>query len=172
MSARLRPVQLSIRAALAAGLAVALAELLQLRHPLYALVAAVIVTDLSPAATRRLGLQRLAGTVLGATTGGALSQLLPPGAWAIGLAILTAMLLGELLHLEGGARMTGYVCGIVVLEHGSHPWSYALDRTIETVLGIAVALAVSAVPKLVRVDEAEERAEESERTRTPSDDAP
>jgi uncharacterized membrane protein YgaE (UPF0421/DUF939 family) len=49
-----------------AGLAVAIAELLRLQYPLYALIGAVIVSDLSPSQTRQLGLRRLAGSALGA----------------------------------------------------------------------------------------------------------
>lgn len=42
---------------------------------------------------------------------------------------------------------------IYALEHHASPWSYALFRLIETVLGIAVAVLVSLVPKLIRTDE-------------------
>jgi uncharacterized membrane protein YgaE (UPF0421/DUF939 family) len=144
--------QLSIRAALSAGLAVAIAELLRLEYPLYALIGAVIVSDLSPSQTRQLGLRRLAGSALGAAVGAAISYLLPSVPWAIGLSVLVGMFLSHLLHLQGAAKLTGYVCGIVVLGHGGHAWSYALYRLTETILGIGMAVVVSLVPKLIPID--------------------
>ena len=144
--------QLSFRAAVSAGLAVAIAQLLHLQYPLYALVGAVIVTDLSPLQTRQLGLQRLAGTVLGAVIGAAIIHVLPPGPLTIGFSILSAMFLSYILRLRGAAKITGYICGIVMLEHQGHQWSYAFFRLIETVLGIGVALLVSFVPKMLSID--------------------
>ena len=149
--------QLSIRAAVSAGLAVAIAQFLELQYPLYALVGAVIVTDLSPLQTRQLGLQRLAGTVLGAGVGAAISHVLPPGPVTIGFSILLAMFLSYILRLRGAAKITGYVCGIVMLEHQGHQWSYALLRLIETIIGIGVALLVSFVPKLISIDKSRQR---------------
>jgi uncharacterized membrane protein YgaE (UPF0421/DUF939 family) len=145
--------QLSSRAALAAGVAVEIARLLHLHYPIYALIGAVIVTDLSPVQTQRLALRRLAGTLVGAIVGATFSQFLQPGSTVIGVSIFVAMMLSSLFRLQAAATVAGYVCGIVVLDHGSHPWTYALDRLVETVLGIGVAVLVSFVPKLIRVEE-------------------
>jgi uncharacterized membrane protein YgaE (UPF0421/DUF939 family) len=147
--------QLCTRAAASAGLAVAIAQFLNLQYPVYALLAAVIVMDLSPSKTLQLALQRLGGTVLGATVGASLSFVLPPGPLAVGFSILAAMLLSYVVRLQAAAKLAGYVCGIVVLAHGAHPWSYALYRLIETFLGIGMAVLVSLVPKLMGVEERE-----------------
>jgi uncharacterized membrane protein YgaE (UPF0421/DUF939 family) len=144
--------QLCARAASAAGLAVLTAQLLGLEHPVYALLAAVIVMDLSPSKTLQLSSQRAAGTVVGATVGAVLSYVLPPGPLAIGVSILVAMLLSYAARMPAAAKLAGFVCGIVVLAHGDHPWSYALYRLIETCLGVGMAVLVSVVPKLMRVE--------------------
>lgn len=149
----IKGMQLSLRAAVGASLSLAVAYLLGLEYPLYAFIAAVIVTDLLPSQTRQLGLKRIVATVVGAVCGAVLSPLLPPDPWAIGLGVLAAMLLSNLLLADDGAKVAGYICGIVLLDHGAEPWSYAFYRFIETMLGIIVAVSISMVPKLIRVDE-------------------
>ena len=148
-------IQLSVRAAVSAGLAVGIAQFLELQYPIYALIAAVIVIDLSPVKTRQLALQRLIGTLLGATVGAALSYVLPAGPLAIMISILAAMLLTYVARVPAAAKLAGYVCGIVILSHGANPWSYALYRVVETFLGLAMAVLVSLVPKLMRVETAD-----------------
>lgn len=157
ISTHIAPLQLAIRAAAGAGTAVGMAHLLQLQYPLYALIGAVIVTDLSPAQTRRLASRRLAGTVVGATVGASFSAFVLPGAVAIAASILAAMFLSHLFRLQAAATVAGYVCGIVVLDHGAHPWIYAGHRVVETVLGIGVAVIISVVPKLIRAETGERR---------------
>src|SRR5213075_503338 len=61
--------QLSLRAAVAAGLALVAAQLLRLEHPLYAMLSAVIVTDLVPSQTPKLALPWLAGTLVASAIG-------------------------------------------------------------------------------------------------------
>jgi hypothetical protein len=97
--------------------ATAVAQILRLPFPLYAMIAAVIVTELTPSQTRKLGMRRLVGTVLGAIFGATLSPLLQNAPWAIALSIMAAMLITHLLRLQDAAKMAGYVCAIVLLNH-------------------------------------------------------
>src|SRR5580765_5034379 len=87
--------QVSIRAGTAAALSVVVAHLLGLEFPLYALIAAIIVTDLSAQRTRQLGLQRLIGTIMGAAFGAVVStganHLAHVGPLTIAIGVFAAM---------------------------------------------------------------------------------
>jgi uncharacterized membrane protein YgaE (UPF0421/DUF939 family) len=145
--------QLALRAGVAAGLSIAIAQFFKLEYPIYAFIAAVIVTDLNPTRSGQLGLIRLVATVVGALLGAALSAAFPPGPATVGVGIVLAMLACHLVRAPEGARVAGYICGLVVFEHASDPLHYAFFRFIETVLGVLIAWAVSYVPKLIRMEQ-------------------
>lgn len=151
-TALLPGIQLSIRASVAATGALAVGDLLGLPFPLYSLIAAVVVLDLSPEKTRRLGVQRTVGSVLGAVVGAAVSAWLPPTIWAIGGGVFAAMILATVLRLSDSARVAGYVSGITILGYDDQAWSYGFFRLVETVLGILLAVLVSFVPKLFSLE--------------------
>jgi uncharacterized membrane protein YgaE (UPF0421/DUF939 family) len=142
--------QLAVRAAVSAVVALAIAQSLGLQYPIYALIAAIVVIDLSPARTREYSLQRIAGTFLGAVFGVALSLNLPVNAWTIGIGILASMWLCHPLRLQGAEKVTGFTCAIVMFDHGGTPLAYAVYRLAETLLGVGVSILASLVPKLLR----------------------
>jgi uncharacterized membrane protein YgaE (UPF0421/DUF939 family) len=144
--------QLSLRAAVAAGVSVGLAPVLRLEFPLVALISAVLVTDLDRRHTVRMGLPRMAGTLVGALVGAAVSAFLGGKPWEVGVAILVAMFLTQMLRLRGSAKVAGYVAGLVLLNHAGHAWYYAAHRIGETLLGVVAATLVSLAPKLLPLD--------------------
>jgi uncharacterized membrane protein YgaE (UPF0421/DUF939 family) len=73
-------IQLALRAAVAAGLSVALAQMCKFEQPIYAIIVAVIVTDLSPSHIGKPGLRRLVAPIVGAACGATSSHLLLPSA--------------------------------------------------------------------------------------------
>jgi len=134
---------LGTRAALASVAAVAIAQSLKLTFPLYAVVAAVIVTDVSSERTQKSGVQRLLGTALGALAGPLFVMAFGDSIWAMGLSIVTMIFGCYVVGYIEAAKLAGYVAGLVVLDHASAPWPYARDRFVETSLGIVLAIVMS-----------------------------
>lgn len=134
-----------MRDALASVCAVAAAQALGLHYPLYALVAAVIVSDASMETMKTLGWQRMVATAFGALVGAALSIVLGRNLAGIGLAVFLMIVVCYSVGLREAAKISAYVAGIVVLDHGDSPWLYAMYRFIETALGIACAYVVGLI---------------------------
>jgi uncharacterized membrane protein YgaE (UPF0421/DUF939 family) len=147
---RTHDLQLAIRASLAASLAYWAATACGSEYAIYALIAAVVVSNLSPQETRKLAGPRLVGTVVGAVGGAVATYVLPVGPIGLGVAILVAMLTMFLLHLQAAAKIAGYTAAIVMFTHTGDPWIYAAERAFDNVLGIGAAVLVSYLPKLIR----------------------
>jgi uncharacterized membrane protein YgaE (UPF0421/DUF939 family) len=134
-------------------LSLAIAQFFNLQYPVFAFIAAIITTDLTPAQCQESGVRRLVATVVGATCGATFSSVFPPSAWTLGVSILVAMLLCQLLPAREGAKVAAYISGLIVFEQHAEPWHYAFFRMLETVLGVTVAWLISYVPKLITVHE-------------------
>jgi uncharacterized membrane protein YgaE (UPF0421/DUF939 family) len=146
-------IQLGLRAAIGGSLSLALAQFLRLDFPVFAFIAAIITTDLDPAQSRTLGVRRLAATLVGGLCGATISSALPPSPLTLGLSILVAMLICQLLPIRDGARIAAYISGLIVFDQRVEPWHYATLRMVETAIGVAVAWLISYVPKLIRIPE-------------------
>lgn len=146
-------VQLGVRAAVGGSLSLAIAQFFRLDFPVFAFIAAIITTDLDPAQSRALGVRRLAATLVGGLCGATISSALPPTPWTLGVSILVAMLICQLLPIRDGARIAAYISGLIVFDQRVEPWHYATLRMVETVIGVAVAWLISYVPKLIRIAE-------------------
>ena len=151
LSTREGTLQLSIRAAISAGASAGIAHLLELPGAMYAMIGAIVVSDLKIGQVRRMGLLRTGGTIVGAVVGAATTAWMAPGALSITFAVMLSMFACHLLRIGGGAIISGIVSGLLVLEFSSDPWNFALVRTFETMLGIAVASVVVHVPMLLPV---------------------
>ena len=139
---------LSIRVTIAALVALALAQLLQLPLPLWAVLTAVIVTQMSVGRSLKATFDYLAGTLGGAVYGGAIAVLIPHSSEIALLAVL-ALALGPLAFIAAinprfsAAPITAIIVLLVpTITHASQIAS-ALDRVLEVTVGGVTGLVVS-----------------------------
>jgi len=106
-------------------------------------ISAIIVLQSNVGSTVTASRDRILGTIIGAIIGFSFSLFgtLP---WNYILAVLTAVIVCGLLGLRSSSRLAGVTITIIMLVQKTGPrWSLALDRVMEVVLGILVALAVT-----------------------------
>ncbi len=139
---------LSIRVTIAALAGLAFAQLLHLPLPLWAVLTAVIVTQLSIGRSLRATFDYLVGTLGGAIYGGAIAVLIPHSS-EIALLVVLALAVAPLAFVAAlNPRFSAApITAIIVLllpqiTHGS-PVASALDRVIEVALGGVTGSVVS-----------------------------
>jgi uncharacterized membrane protein YccC len=146
-------VQLALRGSTAAALSFALGRWLDFGEPIFALIAAVIVTDRKVTETRKLAIRRILSTAIGGLCGAALAPVFHQSSLEIAVAIFVAMVVSTAVTQLSDPKFAAYLCALILINHSEQPWHYAYSRFAETVLGITVGWAVSMVPKLVYLDD-------------------
>ena len=139
---------LSIRVTIAALVALALAQLLQLPLPLWAVLTAVIVTQMSVGRSLMATFDYLVGTLGGAIYGGAIGVLIPHSSEIALLAVL-ALAVTPLAFIAAinprfsVAPITAIIVLLIPTITHVSPFTSALDRVIEVALGGVTGLVVS-----------------------------
>jgi uncharacterized membrane protein YccC len=131
------------KTALAAALCWWLALHFGLHDGYWGAISAIIVLQSNFGSTVNASRDRILGTVIGALLGFSFSLfgVLP---WNYILAVLTAVIVCGLLGLHSSSRLAGVTITIIMLVEKTGPrWSLALERVVEVLLGIVVALAVT-----------------------------
>jgi uncharacterized membrane protein YgaE (UPF0421/DUF939 family) len=131
---------------LAAVVAFYLARFLKLPESYWAAISAIIVMYSDVTRTLKASGQRLIGTAIGVSMGGAFAALFGQRLWAFGVAVTITVFLCGLLGFADAARLAGVAVAIVMLaSQQGHPWTAALHRFLEVSFGIVIAVLVSAL---------------------------
>ncbi|QIK67195.1 hypothetical protein G7072_13330 [Nocardioides sp. HDW12B] len=126
-------------------------------QPLLAPLTAMLVVQVTPASLLARGLDRVIAVVAGVSIAVGFATLVPLEWWTLGLLILVALSVGQMLRLEANlievAISAMLVLGVGSLSAGSAAW----ERMTETLVGAAVAVAANLLfPPKVAVDDAGE----------------
>ena len=136
----------SARTAIAAVASFLVARLLRMPEAYWATISTLIVMQSTLGAALTISWQRLAGTVLGAAAGAVLSRYFHANLVMFGLGVFALGLFCEAVGLKTSFRFAGVTLAIVMLIAREQPaWIVAEHRFIEVSVGIAVALALTAV---------------------------
>lgn len=132
------------KTALAVFLSVLVANLFKLQSPFFVAIAVVFCMDSSFYTSYRAGFYRMCGTLAGAVVGILFVLIQPDNALLCGVGILAVILICRLFHIEKTIPTAGVVFAAVMLSLGNkNPFTYSLNRVIDTFVGIIIAVAVS-----------------------------
>jgi uncharacterized membrane protein YccC len=139
---------LSVRVTIAALAALLLAERLQLTLPLWSVLTAVIVTQMSMGRSLMATIDYLIGTLGGAIWGGAIGVLIPHAnelalLAVLALAVTPLAFIAAINQRFSVAPVTAIIVLHIPTMTGATPFASALDRVIEVALGGATGLIVS-----------------------------
>lgn len=130
------------RTSLAASVCWWLALRLGLHDGYWGAISAIIVLQSNVGATIKASRDRILGTIVGAGFGFSFS-LIGQIPWNYIAAVFLAVTVCGLLGFRNSSRLAGVTVTIVMLVQSESPKSVALDRVIQVVLGIVVALLVT-----------------------------
>lgn len=134
-----------IKTALAAAIAWWLASLISKNpYPYFAPLAAILTLQMTVADSLVKAMQRIIGVIGGVAVSMLAIHWLGLNAFSIGMVVLLGMSLSTALRLNPQIVSQIAVSSLLVLAFGRTP-GYALDRIIETVLGSAVSVLISAI---------------------------
>jgi uncharacterized membrane protein YccC len=139
---------LAVRVTVSALSAFVLAQALHLRLPLWAVLTALIVTQMSLGRSLKVASDYLMGTLLGVAYGGALAILIPHDSeWALlgvlALAIAPLALIASFKTNFNVLPITAVIILVVPTMQHVSPTISALDRVLEVVVGGTTGFVVS-----------------------------
>ncbi len=137
----------SVRSAIAAVASLFVAKLLKMPEAYWAAITTIVVMQSSLGAAWPTSIERFTGTALGCAFGAAVASLLAPTWPVYGGGIFALGLICAGLRLDRSAyRFAGLTFTIVILlNRPEKPVVIALHRFLEVSIGIAVALAMTAL---------------------------
>jgi uncharacterized membrane protein YccC len=134
----------NIKTAIAVTLCVLISQALKLEYPFYAAIAAVISMESSFVNSFRAGRNRMMGTLVGAGLGLIFASIQPNNALLCGVGTILLIYICNRFKWNSSISIAGIVfIAIMVNMNGKSPIEYSLNRILDTVIGISVALAVN-----------------------------
>lgn len=129
------------------GLSVALgmlvSQLLNLRSPVFVVISAIMAMKASVSESFILGKNRMLGTLVGAIVGLLLSYIFPQNAIFLGLGIIVVIYIHNIFNWRESISLSAIVLSVVFMNTETARLSYAINRTIDTFIGIIVSMLVN-----------------------------
>ncbi|NMA86091.1 MAG: hypothetical protein GX968_02060 [Tissierellia bacterium] len=134
----------NLKTALAVALTIFLSQLLNLRSPFFAGIAAITAMQSSVSESFSSGLDRMFSTILGGIIALVFSLVAPENPFFIGLGIVIIIYLCNLFGWKQSVQLSGMVFLSIILNYkeGSRV-DYAFYRTVDTLFGLVIGALIN-----------------------------
>jgi uncharacterized membrane protein YgaE (UPF0421/DUF939 family) len=134
----------NVKTAIAVFICMVISKLFKLEYPFFVVIAAIISMENSLMNSFKAGKSRLLGTFIGACIGLICALIKPGSAVLCGLGMIGVVYLCNFLKWRKPIQIAGVVfMAIMVNLNGQNPFLYSINRIIDTLIGIVVAVAVN-----------------------------
>ena len=140
------PLELAIKMGLAAGIGLFVAHLLDLKFPVYVLLAVVTVVDTGAVGSWLLAGYRMVGSVIGVLLAVLVVQRWSVTPLSAGIVMGGIVVLCSALGARHSMRLAALVFAVGITEFSSEVDSWAGNRLVATLVGAVITIVVSVVP--------------------------
>jgi len=134
----------TIKTALAVSLTIFIAQVLNLKSPFFAGIAAIIAMQSSVSESFNMAKNRMLSTILGAITALLFSLIAPENPFFIAIGIIIIIYLCNIFNWKKSIQLSTMVFLSIILnyEEGSRV-NYALYRTLDTFIGLVIGTLIN-----------------------------
>lgn len=133
----------TFKTGLSVSLGMLAAQLLNLKSPIFVAIAAIMAMRSSVSESFIMGKNRMLGTLVGASVGLLLSYILPQNAIFLGLGIIIVIYIHNMFNWKQSISLSTIVFSVIFINTTSSRLSYAINRIIDTFIGIIVSMLVN-----------------------------
>lgn len=133
----------TIKTALIVAICLLVSKLLNLKYPYYGAIAAIICTQSTLHGSFEMSKNRIIGTLIGSFVGVIFVYAFSYNPLTSGVGVLILVYFLNIINLEGALRVSCIVYLATFIPGHGPSIQYGVDRTIATIIGILIALAVN-----------------------------
>lgn len=144
----------TIKTVIAVIITLGIAEIFKLRSPILAAIASIMTMEGSVSESFNTGKHRMYGTILGGIVALLISAIAPESFFFIGLGLILIINLCNVFDWNKSARISMVVFLIIILNYkDGDGLSYAINRTLDTLVGVIVGTAINYFIRPPKIEE-------------------
>lgn len=133
----------TVKTGISVSLGVLIAQLFSLRSPVFVVIGAIMAMRASVSESFIMGKNRMLGTLIGAVIGLMISSILPQNVLFLGLGIILVIYIHNLFGWKESITLSTIVFSAIFMNTSSNQLAYALNRILDTFVGISVSVLVN-----------------------------